>query len=289
MRIASIHRRACTLATIVAAVLLLASGAAAQVVLDGRYSGTGPAEGATLDIAPDVEGFAGALAMGGEPAQSFLADRRVDMAEAIVEVAGRVTLLQVLPQPFGAEVALIPIEPDGRPDLEDGRVLQFLREGERAVRYPEGYAFPPRSGRGRIAAQAFLVSYVYWRPPSVATGYASLAPRHRTLIRLFPAVQLDLAWRLCSAPGADQAVAMALRGESLDCRSVVDGLYAAQRAGRYAAFRSEVEEAAATLRTQVRCADGYVMDDAACARVARKLAEAASNLETAAAVLARYR
>lgn len=273
------------------AVFLVAAGAdaAADPLLDGRYRGVAATEGAALEIAPDRVGFAGRLILPGEGEHAFEADRRVDMAEAVIDLAGRPTLMQAMPQPYGAEVALVPVNPDGSPDLAASRVLRFLEGGQDRVSYPEGYAFPPQGAGTRIAAYSFLRSYAYWRPQPVADGYLALAERFRTLMRLFPAVQLDVTWRLCNAPQGDRAVAKALRGDALDCRAIDGGLYSAQTRGTYAAFRDRVARETEILAAQVRCADGYVMERATCAEAARQVAKAAAALETTAAVLARYR
>ncbi|MEM1343551.1 MAG: hypothetical protein AAGI34_03090 [Pseudomonadota bacterium] len=271
---------------ILAFCVLFAQPVRAQIILEGRYLGQGPAAGAQLEIAPDPGGFEGRFIDAEGQAQEFLAERRGDLAIAVLDLGGQVVLMQAAPLPFGAEVALVPVDAEGaRP--EDGQLLTFHREGVRNPEWPRGFLVPPEPG-APFAANAFLVSYRWWKPNEIARGYMALAPRHRTLFRLFPEVQLDLIWKLCLANGADGAVAAALRGQPLSCQSAMQRLARIQERGRYAAYREAVEGAAETLRTSVRCADNYVMAPGACERVAGEVARASVSLETTATVLGRY-
>lgn len=286
MRIARKHCLA-TIALLLA--WLIPIQVVAQVMLSGTYRGTGAAQGALLTIARDSGGFAGEVILPGLASQAFLADRRLDIAEAIVDLTDRPALMQVVPQPYGAEVALIPLGSDGRPDVAGSEVLPFLGAGVSELSYPDGYMLAPNSTRSPVTANGFLVSYPYWRPAAVANGYGALPAKFHTLFRLFPAVQLDVIWRLCSGAGSDQALAIALRGQAVGCAAVLQGLASIQARGRYADFRREVAAETEVLLTSVRCADNYVMPKSTCERVAGQVAAAASELESAAAVLARYR
>jgi len=285
MRIASI-------AALAALFLGIGQGVAAaqSVILDGRYRGAGAAEGAEIRIAPDEGGFAGTFRDGSGKTAEFMADRRGDLAETVLEMDGGPVLMQIVPQPHGAEVALIPLGPDGRLQPDRGRLVSFLGEEADSVAYPEGYLFPPPEGpEARLAAHGFLFSYPFWRPDEVARGYRALAPRHRTMIALFAPVQLDLIWRLCLSRAGEAVVGPALRGTRLDCTTVRRDMSAAQRAGRYGDYRAELETALAALRRSIRCADNYVMPPGVCAEASAELARRAGALETPLSVLARYR
>lgn len=289
MAMASMTRSAAILLAALAGIWLAAGPAAAQIVLDGTYDGMAEATGARIEISPDPGGFRGRFRGTDGSVQTFEADRRGDQAETVLDLAAGAVLMQMSPLPYGAEVVFIPFLPDGRLDLDRATLRTFLREGLDLPDVPEGYVDAPRDTRDLIAANSFLVSYEFWRPAGVVNGYLSLAPRFRTLMRLFPAVQLDVIWKLCLAPRADAALAMALDGQGVNCDAVVGGIAAAQATGRFNAYKREVAEAREALRTQVRCADGYIMPRGACEASARAIAEAAVRLETAASVLARYR
>lgn len=266
------------------------AAAAPGVVLDGTYRGIGAAEGTEIRIRPDPGGFTGSVRDAEGEAREFLADRRGDMAEAVLEMGGRPTLMQMQPQPYGAEVVLIPYDAEGRLVPAEGRLLAYLAPGVARRSLPEGHLLPPPEGSdARITGVAFVRSYPWWRPAEVERGYRALAVRHRTVIRLFPAVQLDLIWKLCLAPGADRALGMALRGVGIGCAEVRAGLAEAQSAGRYPAYREEVAAAAERLVTALRCARAEPLDPELCDRSARETAETATALETPASILARYR
>lgn len=264
--------------------------AAQDVILDGQYRGMGPASGAVLEIEPDAGGFAGMFSERGDAPREFLAERTGDIAETILAREGARVLMQIAPRPFGAEMVLIPLDPEGQFVPAEARVLAFLAPGLSEPRVPEGYARAPARGAAEtITANRFLVSYPWWRPAGVARGYRALPERHRTLIRLFPAVQLDLIWKLCLAPDPGGALGTALRGQDVTCAEVTEGMKSAQRKGRYRAYRDEVAGAVAPLRRAVRCADGYVLPEDTCAQAADAVAAAATALATPGRILARYR
>lgn len=269
--------------------LLGAAGAAAQDRLNGRYLGLNEAEGAILDIEPAGEGFDGRFVDPSGAAREFEAAAIGPVAEGVVDLGGEVVLMQIVPLPFGAAVGLTPFDAEG--NLIGARMTRytFVREGLEVPEPPETFAEAPADARGRITANSFLASYAFWPPEGVANGYLSLAERFRTLMRLFPAVQLDVIFKLCLAPGGERALALALRGQGVTCSAVLDGMAAAQRSGRFNAFKAEVAAAREALTVAVRCGDGYVMGKETCDRSARRVAEAATALETAATVLARYR
>ena len=140
-----------------------------------------------------------------------------------------------------------------------------------------------------MAANGFLASYEFWSPTGVRNGYLSLPERFRTLMRMFSAVQLDVIWKLCLAPSPDAALAIALRGQGVTCKEVIDGVAKMQRTGKFNRYKAEVEKQRETLRLSVRCADHYPESKETCDRAARDLSAQAVTLGTAATVLGRYR
>jgi len=284
------------LSAILAAVALAAlwtSPAPAQSVspgtLEGRYLGIGPAEGAEIEIERGTGTVSGTFRDPAGRVQDFEAELTGEgVARAVLDLADGPAVMRIAPLPYGAEVVLVPVAGDGTIDAGATRILAFRRAGLDLPAPPGDFVRPPEPGE-RITANSFLASYAFWRPSGVRDGYLALTPRHRRMIRLFPAVQLDVIWKLCLAPGADRALAIALRDEPVDCAGVVETIGAAQRTGRFNAYKEEVRAATRTLRESVRCADNYVMPDGVCPRVAREVADAATSLETTATVLARYR
>lgn len=270
---------------------LVATGlsAKAEETLDGLYFGLDDAAGAAIQIAPDDAGFTGTFYDASGASQEFEADRVNDTAEAVLGMDGRTVLMRMAPLPFGAQVSLIPFDDNGRLLLDASRTLGFVREGVKLPEKPADFRAAPRDASGRIAGNTFMASYQFWDPVGVRNGYLSLPDRFRTLMRLFPAVQLDVIWKLCLAPGGDDALALALRGQGLDCAEVIDGIATSQREGRFADYKAEVEAERRTLQTSVRCGDGYTESKQACDAASRKVAEAAVSLRTAKMVLDTYR
>lgn len=274
---------------VVLAVLLGWGGVAAAQELSGSYIGVDDASGASIDIQPDSEGFRGIFFDARGNSQIFEADRTGDIAEAILDMDGRAVLMRMVPLPYGAEVTVIPYDDVGNLSFQEGRILNFVRSGLSLPAPGAGFVDAPRDPFGRITTNSFLASYEYWRPTGVRNGYLSLPERFRTLMRLFPAIQLDVIWKLCLAPDATRALSIALRGQGVSCAEVVEGIAETQKSGAFERYKAEVSQQNATLRLTVRCADGYPESKENCDRAARELSAQAISLDTAGAVLGRYR
>ena len=273
-----------------ALMVLLGSGIpVAAEDLSGSYYGVEEAVGASIEIHPDSDGFQGIFFDTRGSSQKFDADRNGDIAEAVLDMDGRTVLLRMVPLPYGAEVAIIPFDDAGNLMIAVGRILNFVRAGLDLPQPGADFVEAPRDDRGRITANSFLASYEFWHPTGVRNGYISLPERFRTIMRLFPAVQLDVIWKLCLAPTADRALAIAIRGQGVACAEVLEGIASTQRSGTFAAYKAEVMQQKTTLRMTVRCADGYPESKQDCDRAARELSAQAILLDTAGAILARYR
>jgi len=278
-------------ASLLAVVLLLAWAGAAvtQESLRGTYRGIDEAAGASIEIAPEGDGFRGTFFDAHGNSQSFEATKNGAAAETVLDMDQRKVLMRMEPLSYGAKVVLAPVTGDGKVDAAAGRVLRFVRSGLSLPEPDEDFVPAPEDARGVTAANSFLASYEFWDPVGVRNGYLSLPQRFRTLMRLFPAVQLDVIWKLCLAPDAGRARSVALRGQGVTCQEVIDGIASFQRSGTFDAYKAEVRKQRESLRTSVRCADGYPEPQQSCDRAAQRLSAQAVALDTAATVLARYR
>jgi hypothetical protein len=269
--------------------LVMAAGPAWAEKLSGTYYGVDDAVGASIEIKPSDGGFTGTFFDAQGRSQAFQAELVGKSAEAVLDMDGRAVLMRVEPMPFGANVAIVPFSQSGQLDIGAGRVLTFVRRGLTLPKPGPEYIDPPREGSGRIAANAFLASYEFWSPTDVRNGYLALPERFRTLMRMFAAVQLDVIWKLCLSPAPDQALSIALRGQGVSCKEVLDGIAGTQRTGKFTAYKADVAKQRETLRISVRCADRYPESKETCDRAARALSAQAVSLETAGTVLGRYR
>ena len=269
---------------------LTAAGVAfAADELNGKYYGIDEGAGASVTVKPDRDGFSGTFFDRHGKSQSFKADRVDDnAAEAVLDMDGRTVLLRMAPLPYGAQVSLIPFDADGNLQLEFSLSLAFLREGMRLPSAPAEFVPAPRDTCQTIAGNAFLASYQFWEPQGVVNGYTCLPSRFQWLMKMFPAVQLDVLWKLCLAPNGGPSLAAALRGQGVTCSQVVDAIAKIQRRGQFNAYKAEVEDERQSLRMSVRCADNYVETKSNCEAAARRLKDAAISLRTPRDVLRRY-
>lgn len=271
------------------ACLLIPFAALAAEGLDGTYLGIDAAEGARITIAPDSNGYTGTFHDAKGNSQSFKADQWGPGARAVLDMGGRTVLMTVTPMPFGAEVSIVPFNADGTLDQKLSRSLGFVHEGVNLPEKPDNFMPPPSRPGAPFSANAFVESYQFWEPQGVANAYLGIPDEYRTIMRMFPAVQLDVIWKLCLAPEADRALSIALRAQGVACPQVVGTIADLQRNNRFDAYKSDVEVERRQLQTSIKCADGHVMSKATCDAAARKLAEAAVSLRNAAMVLAKYR
>lgn len=263
--------------------------ASAQDVLNGTYTGVDDATGARITISPDPEGYTGTFYDARGRSQAFRADRVEDAAEAVLDMDGQAVLMRMAPLPYGAQVSVVPFRGDGTLAFEFSRALGFVREGTTLPPKPQAFLPAPVLPGQPVSGNGFVESYQFWDPTGVVNGYLGLPDRFKTLMRMFPAVQLDVIWKMCLAPGADRALSVALRGQGVSCAEVVDGIAHTQRAGRFAQYKAEVDQERLALQESIQCADGYVASKRTCDNASRRLAEAAVSLRTAGMVLSRYR
>ena len=244
--------------------------AAAQDRLNGRYFGADDATGAIIDIRPSDEGYTGTFYDLNGKSEDFVAEAIGDAAETELFMDQRVVLMRIAPLPYGAQVSLVPYGPDGKLVLEAGRSLGFIREGVRLPEFPADYLSPPRADCRRVAAYSFMVSYEFWPPSGVMYGYNCLPERARTLMRFFPAVKLDVVWKICLAPDNRAALANALRNTGLECAQVIEAVADIQRRDRFDRYKAEVAEERKILSMVMRCAEGYPESKANCERASRQ-------------------
>ncbi|MEM6421083.1 MAG: hypothetical protein AAF698_00735 [Pseudomonadota bacterium] len=270
-------------------VVLSVAGAAAQGTMNGEFYGVDEAEGASLRIRASSDTVEGRLTDPAGLAQSFAVARRDGGAEGVLEIRGAPTLLRLDVQPFGIFLSLIPVGTDGTARVEEAELYSFVRRDLDLPEQPEGFVPPLQETGRRMAAHSFVVSYAFWPPAGVRDGYVALAPRHRTMIALFPAVQLDIIWKLCLAPQSERALGLALRGQGVSCDDVRPTIGLSQERGTFDDFKAEVEAQARELRVAVRCADGFAEAKETCDEAAVAVSRQAVSLETASTVLSRYR
>ncbi len=274
---------------ILALLVALVRPAAAEP-LSGVFYGIEEADGASIVIEPARDGYKGTFVDRQGNSQKFKGDRlEGDAAELVLDLDGRTVLVRAEPLPFGIEATVVPVAKNGKLLVAESRVLYFVRRGLEVPKADPDFVNPPRDANTRISANSFLASYEFWGPTGVRNGYLALPERFRTLMRLFPAVQLDVIWKLCLAPSAEQALAIALRGQGVTCAQVIDGIADAQRKGSFNDYKHEVARQKKTLRMVVRCADRYPESREDCDAAARELSAQAVAMETAATVLSRFR
>lgn len=272
-----------------AALFLTGLSARAADKLDGRYVGIDDATGASIEITADEEGYTGTFFDKHGNSQEFEADDIDNAAAAVLDMDGRAVLLRMVPLPYGAQVTLVPFDAEGRLVRSSTLLLAFVREGVRLPKMPKGFTVAPRSNCTRVAAFSFLVSYEFWNPDGVRDGYKCLPERARTLMQMFPAVRLDVIWKICLSSNNREALARALRGTAVSCDQVRKSIDGMQRSGRFEAYKKEVKRERDSLAMSIRCAEGYPETRGNCERAAKFLAQKAQELTGPAEVMKRFR
>ncbi|MEL6775373.1 MAG: hypothetical protein AAFP23_11450 [Pseudomonadota bacterium] len=267
----------------------VAPGPAVASPLEGAFYGIDAAEGGQLSVAVEGALASGTLTDPAGISRPFELTIQDGGAEGVMALGVDQSLLRLDPQPFGALVTLIPIDEAGAQQLGEAQIFTFVRRDLELPPLPTGFVSPPTPGTRSFGASSFLISYAFWPPDGVRSGYLALAPRHRTIIALFPSVQLDVIWKLCLAPQADRALGIALAGQGVNCDEVRRVIAGTQAVGTFDRFKEAVAGEATVLQQAVRCADNYVETKETCDAAAAAVSRQAVSLETAATVLKRFR
>lgn len=257
--------------------------------LQGEFRGIGSARGMTVTI----------VDAGPEPSGRFVDSNGVEAEigggwrdgaiEAVLDFPGRPVVVRLAPVALGLQMAVLPLDAEGRPREAERRLLAFLRDDLQAPQQEALYMEPPARSDGESDPDVFLASYQFWPPDGVSRGFSQIGARYRTLIRFFPQLHADVLWKLCDAPEAREMVAEALRGQGATCADVVATVEQVQRSGRFMAWKRAVQADIDRLLPPVQCARGYVVRPDICEPAAALMAERAVSLETVGGALARWR
>jgi hypothetical protein len=267
---------------------LAPSGVLAQFA--GRYVGLDAAQGMRIEMEAPRGGQArGTLRRADGSTVRFSGEVVGDTLEASFTEGGVRTYLRLLAEPIGVLAVLVPFDAQNQLRVDQTETLAFIREGVSMPAPPERFLPPPDRPVPYIDPQAFVSSYPFWPPRSVAMAYEGLEPRFRSVVKLFPVVQADLLWKLCASPERTPGIAEALRGQGLTCGDV-DSVFRAMQAGDgFDRFKRSVAAESRLLMQTLGCADDRRRNDAACRKAAQETARRATSMETAGTVLARYR
>lgn len=277
-------------ARLLAASLFWALGASGASALEGVFLGLDEASGATLRLEPaEGEDQKGEFTDPSGQTGLFIGTAFPDGVEATFAIGSRTLRLRAFDHPSGAVVVLVPVAPDGALRTDLTQSFGFIREG---TPMPETrpYVIPEPDRMGApVDAAAFVQSYEYWSPEGVSRGYIGVLPKYRSVFALFPALQTDIIWKLCSQPvGAPPGLAEALRGQGVTCADVLGAISNARASGRYTQFKTEVAADRQVAFEAVSCAR-RVGTEQRCKEIAKLTSQAAVSMENAATVVARYR
>ncbi len=270
-------------------VFALSGQARAEAGLEGDFFGIEAAEGMSLDLDTSESMVSGRLTDASGNSTTFEAEIINGSAETVIDLNGMPAFLRMTPLPAGVSVSWTPIDTSGTFLAGQTVILPFLREGTVLPDLPEFFVAPPDRPGTLITGNSFLSSYEFWTADGVVRGYEALPQKFRTLMRMFPRVQLDVIRLLCQAPDGGRAQALALRGQGLSCGEVTSQFEAMVGDGRFDRFKEEMHGEKKIFIDVVRCADGYPMSKAECDSASRELAARAVSMETSGTILSRFR
>ena len=266
---------------------LLVAGAA-RADLSGRYKGIEQGGGLALELEIDGDAASGAITLGDGVRRPFTGEPVGRGVEAALQGEdGRSMFLQLAPQGAGLLARVAPFDADGRLSAEGARAYAFIPESMPIPDPPARYMDPPEGRPRVIDAEAFIASYPFWPPLAAARGYDAVAPRYRTVIRLFPAVQADLLQKMCQSPERTAGIAEALDGQGVTCQDVLNA--APEGGAAQARLRAAADAERPILMTALDCATDLTRTDSDCARAGRETAARAASMETVATMLRRHR
>ncbi len=252
----------------------LAVPAVAQQRLDGTYQGLDQAHGLTLQLS-GVNGRVSAPDGSGQAIQG-----RMQNGSVVADLIFRGKRGTARMTPKGIGLGFIWTPQDGTGDI----VFAFKRQGLELPTPPAGFMPQPAPGTRNVDPSRFLASYEFWEPDAVSAVYDSVGEQYRALIRLFPAVQTDLIWKLCQSRTTARELGEALRGEGVTCGQIDKTLKDAQQSDAFNRFKRRVHAERADAMLAVECARG-IHQARICIDAAQRTQRAAMSLETVKTVL----
>ncbi len=257
--------------------------------LEGQYVGIGPARGMQVEI-DDVDAEPGGRFRDSNGREAEIAGGwKQGALEAVLDFPTRPVFVRMTPAAMGMQMAVLPLDAEGRPLRDQARVLAFLREGVETPEQPALYMNAPARAGQEIDPDVFLASYQFWEPEGVANGFDNIGARYRTVLRMFPQIHADVLWKLCQADSQRNLVAEATRGQGAGCPEILGTVERLQAQGRFPEWKAAVQREIDALMPSIQCARGYIVKESVCGPASRRVAEAAVSMETLGTLLPRWR
>ena len=253
----------------------------------GRFIGIAEAQGMVLELRQQGGKLVGMFTDSNGLTAEVDAAVLGNAAEAVLAFPARKVRVRLFPESVGLRMIAIPLDEAGEPVPDQINALVFVPPGTRIPTLPEGYT-PPTYRVRVVDPDTFLISYAFWPPEAVAFGYESVEARYRPMFALFPYVQGDVLWKLCASTYKPGVLGEALRGQGVTCDTVLAAFERIQAAGRFDAWKAEVEKEKAVLMRAVRCARGFIVRPEICQPAAKAISDRAVSLNTVSAVLRRF-
>ena len=247
----------------------------AQERMDGTYYGLDGAQGLTLQLTQGPSGRISASDGSGQAINGRMENGSV-VADLIFQ--GKRGTARFTPKGIG--IGMVWTANDGSGET----VFAFRRQNLQLPPMPAGFQPEPPYGTRGVEPSAFLSSYEFWTPNTVAFVYDDIEEKYRAIMRLFPAVQADLIWKLCQSTARPMELGEALRGEGVTCAEVDSTLKDAQRTDAFSRFKRRVHAQRVDAVLAVECARGIHQANI-CIDAARRTQRAAASLETVKTVL----
>ena len=254
--------------------VMFAVPAQAQQGLDGTYTGLDEARGLTIQL----RGTGGRISAADGSGQAI--NGRMQNGSVLTDLIfrGQRGTARLTPKSLGLGFVWSPQA--GGNEV----VFAFKRQGLETPPPPAGFIPEPPRGTRNVEPASFLASYEFWSPDTVAGVYDGIEEQYRALIRLFPAVQTDLIWKLCQSRSTARELGEAMRGEGVTCGQIDKRMKEAQQTDAFNRFKRRVHSERADAMLAVECARGIHVAST-CIDAARRTQRAASSLETVKTVL----
>ncbi len=265
--------------------LLMVSGTvAAQDRLNGTYLGLDDAQGLSVQLQDNGRSVTGRVSAPDGSGQAISGDIEGGSAFSKLIFRGQHGIARFTPKGLGLSMIWSPTDQNGNRTGGADVVFAFRRQSLELPAQPAGFVPAPPPGTRRFEPGSFLRSYEFWEPNAVAEIYDVIDEQYRAIIRLFPAVQTDLIWKLCQSTSVPSELGEALRGEGVTCAQVDNKIKASQATGGFNRFKRRVHTEKVDALLAVECARG-IHNAPVCVDAARRTQRAATALETVATVI----
>lgn len=251
----------------------------------GTFNGIDAAEDQVLIIRQDQNNSTQYTITYSAISRPFIAVQEQNWLQGIVDVEGNRNIYRLYRESVGIRLVNLNVE---NVQTASTNAMYFVEEGTVLPLLPQNFMNEPDNTVRSIDAITFLESYPFWSPQGVQTGYQIIPENFKSVIKLYPYVQTDIAWKVCQqdnvARNNNGVAARLLRAQNVTCTHIIKQMKTIQRQNKFTTYKRTVDTQSKDAQNAIACARGEKMTDI-CSDITQTTSSYALNPQTIRVVL----